>query len=136
MRVLLLPRRISAAALIFFLSCGGFGPCAGWQATPEARMACCVGSGTCPMRKAEATGIPATSVVSQADADRCCAASERDDSTPSSSAFVPLVALDRVISPVPVVVVAPTALFDSWRTLVPLPGSEVPKHLLLSVFLI
>lgn len=134
--VLLLARRIAATALIVFLAAGGFGVCAGWAATPEARMACCADGGACPMHTSPDRGASATGVVSQAEADSCCAASERDDSTPSTSGFVPLVSLGPVVSPVPVVVPETNALFDAWRAPVPLSGSHVPTHLLLSVFLI
>ncbi len=132
----LLTRRLAASALIFFLSAGGFGLCAGWEATPEARMVCCVGVGACPMHKSTARDADATHMVSQADADSCCAASERDDSTPSSSAFVPVVSLGPVVSPISAVAPPTGTPFDARRALVPLPGSQVPKHLLLSVFLI
>ena len=73
-------------------------------------------------------------LLSQADADSCCAASERDDSTPSSSASLPLVSRCPAACPVSVAVPSTTAPVDAWRTFVPLSGSPVPKHLFLSVF--
>lgn len=136
MDVLLLIRRIAAAALIFFLSSGGFGLCAGWEATPEARMACCLSGESCPMHTSAAPGTDAHKVISQADADSCCAASEPDDSTPSTAGFVPVVSLGAVASPIATADVRTAAPAAAWRALVPLPTSPVPTHLLLSVFLI
>jgi hypothetical protein len=133
--VLVLTRRIAASALIFVLTAGGFGLCAGWKATPEARMACCKSGAACPMHKSDHRD-GATHVVSQTEADSCCASSEQDEAAPSTSAFVPLVALGLVISPISVFAPPTDAPLDSWRALVPLPGSQVPKHLFLSVFLI
>jgi hypothetical protein len=96
-------------------------------------MACCL-SGSCPMHKPAVDD--ASVVVTQSEADRCCATSEQDDSAPSPAAFVPLVALGPAISPVPDFVPAAYGRFGAWRTAVPIPGTQVPKHLLFSVFLI
>ena len=134
MYVLLFTRRIATAALIFLLSAGGSALCAGWEATPQARMACCTDDGACPMHKSEASG--STRVVSQAEADSCCAASERGDSTPSASSFVPVVSLGPVVGSIAVFALPARFSFEAWRAVVHLPGSQVPKHLLLSVFLI
>jgi hypothetical protein len=97
-------------------------------------MACCVDGGHCPMHKS-AHGSATAKVISQADADGCCAASQRDHSTPSPT-FVPLVSLALVVSPIPVVVLSAVVSPDIWHALAPLPGSQVPRHLLLSVFLV
>jgi len=130
--VRVLTRRIAAIALSVVLSSAGVGLCAGWAATPEARMACCAKGGDCPMHKsAQGSG----KVISQGDADGCCAASERDHSTPSQT-FAPSVSLALVVSPISVVVPSIVVPPDAWHALVPLPGSQVPRHLLLSVFLV
>jgi hypothetical protein len=71
--------------------------------------------------------------ISQAQADSCCASAERSDATPSTSSNVGF----------PVAVVTPqipalgpdVALFRA-RSAPPTDVSPVPKHLLLSVFLI
>lgn len=128
--------RIVTATLVILLSSGGLGLCAGWDAAPEARMACCVSGDTCPMHESSAAGTGAATFVSQAQADSCCAASERDDSTPSASAFVPVVSRVPLVGPVAPAAPPTGTPFDVWRGLVPRPGSQVPKHLLLSVFLI
>jgi hypothetical protein len=133
--VLVFARRIAAAALVVLLSTGGLGLCGGWGSTPEARMTCCV-EGTCPMHASEGPRAGATLGLTQFEADTCCLASERDDSPQSSSRFVPLVSLGPVDSSATVVAMTASALFEARRAQVPLPGSQVPKHLLFSVFLI
>lgn len=133
---MLLTRRIAALAVAAFISGGNVGLCAGWEATAEARMACCAEGGSCPMHQPAGQDSGSSRVVSQAEADSCCAASESDDSTPSASNFVPTVSLAAVASPVLLVVLPTRASFDFWRAPTPRPGSQVPKHLLLSVFLI
>jgi hypothetical protein len=105
------------------------------MATPEARMACCSDDGPCPMHKSEFEDGP-TRVVTQAEADRCCAASEHEDSTPSQSNAAFFVTLAIAVSPIPGLLPAPEAHADIWRASVPIPASHVPKHLLLSVFLV
>lgn len=74
-------------------------------------------------------------VVTQAQADSCCAASEADDSTPSAGIFS-LSLSAPVTGAVGTVAPFTASSFDAWRTHVPLPPGQVPKHLLLSVFLI
>lgn len=128
--------RAVALAAVLTITTGTWAECAGWQATPEARMACCVDGDGCPMHASAAPGSDSTAIVSQAEADSCCAASERDDSTPSSRNVVPSVSLEAVASPILLVVLPTRASFDFWRALTPLPGTQVPKHLFLSVFLI
>ena len=117
------------------LAAGQAGVCAGWMATHEARMACCSDDGPCPMHRSESEDGP-TRVVTQAEADRCCAASEHEDSTPSQSNAAFFVTLAVALSPIPGLLPAPEAHADIWRASVPIPASHVPKHLLLSVFLV
>jgi hypothetical protein len=82
-------------------------------------------------------GAGATHAPTQAEADSCCAASEQDSSNspaPTLVTAVPSAVLDSdVVLPesVPSLV-----LRDSWRTVLPAPTRPVPKHVLLSVFLI
>lgn len=98
-------------------------------------MACCSDDGPCPMHKSELEDGP-TRVVSQAEADRCCAASEHEDSTPSPSNAGFFLTLAVALSPIPALLPEPEPHPDIWRASVPLPASHVPKHLLLSVFLV
>jgi hypothetical protein len=131
-----LTRRMSAALLTLGLVAGHAGVCAGWLATPEARMGCCTGDHPCPMHKSESDEGGSNRLVSQAEANRCCAASEQDDSAPSRSNVAFSVTLAVVLSPVSVLIPEPEANADIWRASVPIPAAPVRKHLLLSVFLV
>lgn len=128
-------RRLSAVLLAFALVAGHAGVCNGWMSSPEARMACCSDDGPCPMHSSETTD-GSTRVLTQAEADRCCAASEQDDSAPSPSGAALLVAPAIVLTAVPVLIPEPPAHVELWRASVPLPTAHVPKHVLLSVFLV
>jgi len=129
-------RRIAAVVAVLALCAGNLAVCAGWQATPEARMACSVNATTCPMHKSDSHEHSLKRVVSQAQADSCCAAAAQGrDSAAAGSTF----AVSGVIALVPVTVfTVPTSAIASqeWRALVPLPVSSTPKHLLLSVLLV
>ena len=133
--VLSLRTRLPALLVTLVLSAGNMTTCAGWMATPEARMSCCSGGLACPMH-ADSHNPSSPRTVSQAEADSCCAASERDDAAPPESTFVLAVSLGLVTSTVEDVVPHTTIHPDSWRTLVPVPATHVPKHLLLSVLLV
>ena len=136
LEVVVLVHRLSAVFLCLGLVAGNAALCAGWLATPDARMACCTGDGPCPMHKSGSDDDGAKRVISQAEADRCCASSERDDSAQPSPSFVLPVALAPITSPVPFVVPEIGSATDAWRTLVPIPAAHVSKHLLLSVLLV
>jgi hypothetical protein len=137
LEVVVLAHRVSAVFLCLGLFAGNAAAvCAGWLATPEARMACCTGDGPCPMHKSDSDDQGAKRVISQVEADRCCASSDRDESAPSSPSFVLTVALALVTSPVPFVVPQIAPALGTWRTVVPIAATHVPKHLLLSVFLV
>ena len=129
-------RRVAALVAALALCTGNVAVCAGWQATPEARMACCMDGATCPMHKSDHHQHFSRRVVSQAQADSCCAAAaQRRDSAAAGSTF----AASGVIALVPVAAfTVPLSAFMSqeWRALVPLPVSSTPKHLLLSVLLV
>ena len=128
-------RRLSALVIVMALAAGNVVLCAGWSSTPGARMACCTDGDACPMHKGESHHSHSAEIITQAQADTCCAASERDQSSQSSPAFV--VAFSS--APLdPGVVLQPPApvLRDSWRAFAPSPVAAVPKHVLLSVFLV
>src|SRR5262249_18598093 len=135
-QVLRLAKRLATMTAVLTLCVGNLTVCAGWQSTPEARMACCKNGTSCPMHKSESHGSRSKRAASQMQADHCCAAaSDRAQSSVAGTAFVPSIptALPAAASPVvPVVVPA----LEEWRALVPLPVSPVPKHLLLSVLLV
>ena len=128
-------RRLSAVLLTLALAAGQAGVCAGWMASPEARMACCSDDGPCPMHRSESQD-ESIRVLTQAEADRCCAASEQDDSAPSPTGPAFFVALAIALSPVPALIPDPPAHVELWRASVPIRTTHVPKHLLLSVFLV
>jgi hypothetical protein len=129
-------RRLSAVCVALTLAVGGPAVCAGWLPTPEARMACCTSDGSCSMHKAESHADHSAQAVTQAEADRCCATSDQDDATPTPSATAFVVSLALVPSPVPVVLADAPIRADAWRTAVPISVTRVPRHLLLSVFLV
>jgi hypothetical protein len=123
--------RLAALTLATVLSVGNVAVCAGWAATPEARMACCVGSSECPMH----AGGHDHGTMSQAEADSCCAASETDR---SQSSPLTLVALS--VSPVMLwaVAIAPQPARSSIPAdpVAPPHLNQRARHLLLSVLLV
>lgn len=136
--VVTLHARLFAVALAVLLSAGNGAICAGWAPTPEARMACCSDEGgACPMHKGDPHGFGSAHVLTQAQADDCCASSERDDSSQSSPTFVAAIS-NAVLGTGIVLSVAVPALVltDGWRTAAPTPIGHVPKHVLLTVFLV
>lgn len=130
--VLPLSRRVSALVLTLALAASNAALCAGWMRTAAERMGCCSEGSTCPMHKADEHGV--AQAVSQAEADRCCAASESDGSPTASALNVPvsLAPVQTVVRLVP----PPLARVETRRARAPMPGTPVPKHLLLSVFLV
>lgn len=130
-------QRFAALALTFSLVAGNAAICAGWLPTPEARMACCAEGRACPMHKGESQRTATERVFTQAQADSCCASSESQDSKQSNPSVV--AAITAAVLGVGVVLptnVPALVLSDAWRTSVPRPIGPVPKHVLLSVFLV
>jgi hypothetical protein len=129
--------RLSAALLCLGLIAGNAALCAGWSVTAEARMACCAEGGECPMHKGRSEETRSQHVLTQAQADACCAASEQDQSKSSNptavTAISPAVLGVGVVLPV---ITPSLMLTDGWRTVVPISTAHVPKHVLLSVFLV
>ena len=100
-------------------------------------MACCVDGGSCPMHKGASHGHGVNHGLTQTEADACCAASERENSSQSTPTFVAAISV-AVLGPgiaLPASVPA-LVLSDEWRTLLPIPTTPVPRHILLSVFLV
>ena len=132
-----LVHRLAALALAFGLVAGNAAICAGWMPTPEARMACCADGAECPMHKGDSHSSGSTRVLTQAQADSCCASSEgksSNQSNPSSVTTITAAVLGvGIVLPanVPALV-----LSDDWRTSAPIPIARVPKHVLLSVFIV
>jgi len=89
------------------------------------------------MHKAGKHGSGAHRGVTQAQADICCASSERDSSSPSTPTSVTAIAHVDLGSAIVMPVVAPAVVSnDEWRTSQPIPATPVPRHLLLSVILV
>jgi hypothetical protein len=129
-------RRLSALFAILALSAGNLGLCAGWMPTPEARMACCANGSGCPMHKSEPQG-GAHRTLTQAEADSCCASSEDDNSSQSVPMFAALISPAVLGASVALPPSVPAlVLSDTWRIVTPLPAGPIPKHVLLSVFLV
>jgi hypothetical protein len=134
--VLTFSRRCSAVLLVLVLGADARAMCSGWASTPEARMDCCADERTCPMHSSPGDPSGTARTVTQADADRCCAASAPEDAVPSPASFVSPPALAVLPNPVVIALPGPIVLPGAWRTpplsLVP----HVPRHLLLSVLLV
>ena len=131
-----LARRIGAVAIVVAICVGNLAVCAGWQATPEARMACCTNRTSCPMHGSDARASDSVVVISQAQADGCCAGqSSRTQSSVADSQVLPskTIALATVTN---VVVPVTVPALQAWRTVLPRRVSPVPQHLVLSILLI
>jgi hypothetical protein len=134
--VLTLSRQLFALALAVLISASNAAVCAGWAPTPEARMACCSDS-KCPMHKGESQSSASPRVISQAQADNCCASAEHENSNQSSPSFVAAISSAVLGTGIVLPAIVPAlVLSDGWRTVAPIPTTHVPKHLLLSVFLV
>jgi hypothetical protein len=129
-------RRISAVLLSLTLVAGNAAVCAGWAATPAERMACCAGGGDCPMHKGSDESASEHGHT-QAQADTCCASSEREQSNPSNPAALATISPAVLGAGVVLPAIAPLLMVtDGWRTHSPSHSPPVPRHLLLSVFLV
>ena len=135
--VMRLVHRLTALAITFGLMAGNAAICAGWMPTPEARMACCADGVECPMHKGDSHRSGSARVPTQAQADSSCAASEGK----TSSQFNPTFDVAITVAVLGAGTVLPAnvpalVLSDGWRTSAPMPVAPVPKHVLLSVFLV
>ena len=132
-----LVQRLTALALTFGLTAGNAAICAGWIPTPESRMACCADGAECPMHKGDSHRSGSGRVLTQVQADSCCASSEGQRSNQSIPTSV--TAITAAVLGVGVVLpanVPALVLSDAWRTSASIPIAPVPKHVLLSVFLV
>ena len=133
--VLKFSRRLLTVLVLFGLVTADVAVCAGWAATPEDRMACC-SEDACPMHEHDSAESGSHHDLTQAQADSCCAASERDDAAQPSSSAAPAFSLALVPSAAPVVLPEPVNTSHFRQTLVPIPRAHVPTHLLLSVLIV
>lgn len=129
-------RRALAFGLTLTLLGANGALCAGWAATPEARMECCADA-DCPMHKGSAERSLSEHVLTQAEADACCAVSEQKQSdSPNPTAVVvltaPVLEASALLAPsLPV-----RLLSEKWRPDAARVVAPVPRHILLSVFLV
>lgn len=130
--------RLSAVLMSVTLIAGNAAVCAGWAPTPEARMACCTDDESCPMHQDSDTSHSVSGhQITQSQADRCCASPEREQSNNTTSTLVAAL-FHAVLGPgirLPESAEA-LAVRDGWRTVSPVPKAAVPRHVLLSVFLV
>ena len=126
-------KRLAAVICLLAFTESAWAQCAGWQTTPAARRQCCE-SGACPLHHRE--NSRPRDQITQAAADDCCAQSQQRESSPSGTVFAPTMTLAVLQSLPPVVLrLAPAVpLSAPWET--PSPPAHVPKHVLLSVFLV
>jgi hypothetical protein len=100
-------------------------------------MACCAEGGDCPMHKRASDGSGSNGVITQAEADACCAASERDESDSSNPTAVAAISAAVLGAGVVLPETTPAlVLTDGWRIEAPIHSPPVPRHILLSVFLV
>jgi hypothetical protein len=129
--------RISVVLLSLTLVAGNAALCAGWAATAEERMACCAEGDECPMHKGRSDQSGSERVITQAQADACCAASERDESNSSNPTAIAAISAAVLGAGVVLPAVTPSlVLTNGWRTDAPIHSPPVPRHVLLSVFLV
>jgi len=100
-------------------------------------MACCEDGAPCPMHEGQSHHSSANRDISQAQADACCAASEHQH--PNQSGPTLIMVISSAVLGAGVVLPAPVPALvasDAWRTAAPSPLVPVPRHVLLSVFLV
>lgn len=131
MRLLL--RRVAASALILIVSVGGLGCCAAWAASADAEMGRRADGDACPMHQAPNPDDTTTALQAT---ESCCPPVARADATPAVAPFAPMTVLAPAVGPASFVVPSTGHPRQAQQAPAFVPGSPVPKHLLLSVFLI
>jgi hypothetical protein len=135
--VLKLVHRLCGVALSLALAAGNGAACSGWAPTADDRMACCTEESECPMHKGGSHSTSSDHPLTQAQADACCAASERHNSNQPDTAFVSAISSAVLGTGIVLPASVPAlVLRDGWRTGSPIPIAPVPRHVLLSVFLV
>ena len=129
-------RRVLATSVGLMLMAGPVGLCAAATTTPEARMACCTDEDSCPMHKGSTHSSDSHHQPSQSQADQCCVVSNHDN--PNQSMLMHGLPSNPVLGTSVLLPLQVPALVrtDAWRTAAPLLVTPVPRHLLLTVFLI
>jgi len=90
------------------------------------------------MHKRESHPADSGTALTQVEADTCCLSSEGQDSTnPSTPTFAAAISFAALEPGVTLPASIPAlVLSDGWRTVLPIPSTPVPRHVLLSVFLV
>ena len=89
------------------------------------------------MHESDSPELGAQPGLTQAQADSCCASSERDNSDQSVPTFVAMISAPVHGAAILLTPSVPALLLrERWRVVAPVPTGPVPKHLLLSVFLV
>lgn len=89
------------------------------------------------MHGGESHAAESARALTQADADSCCASSERESSRPSTPSFAAAISVAVLGTGIMLPLSVPAlVLSDDWRVLSPDPPPPVPRHVLLSVFLV
>ena len=97
-------------------------------------MACCLTAERCPMHSSESAGERSDRLITQADADRCCAgASDTRQSSTVDSILTLSTALPITAG---IVVPTPVVALQEWRVFAVRRVPRLPTHLRLSVLLI
>jgi hypothetical protein len=89
------------------------------------------------MHRGDSQGAGSDRVITQVQADNCCASSERENSSQPNPTFV--AAISSAVLGTGVVMPADVpalVLTNGSRPTAPIPAAPVPKHVLLSVFLV
>jgi hypothetical protein len=130
--------RILALSLGLLLIGGNSVVCGSLAPTPEARMACCSESGNCPMHHREPQHSGSGRSLTQAQADACCTLSEHDRANQPIPTFAASIGSAVLGSGIVVPAsVSSLVIRDGWRTTTPIAiGVDVPRYVLLSVFLV
>src|SRR5262245_9730356 len=128
--------RLSALVAIIALSQSCWGRWSGWRGTSDARMACCAQEEQCPMHAGDSGPGTSHRIVTQTDADDCCAVSGTAPSTPSGVSQVQAALLAIVSAPAAALLPDPALIVKDHRIPVSIDARPVPRHLLLSVFLV
>lgn len=126
-----------ALLLMLPLASGGASVCSGWMSSAEARMTCCSDGQRCPMHPGEPRGSGSRRVITQSEADTCCAWSEQQQSSGTHEAIALPVSSEVLGRGVVVPAAVPRlVLTDDWRTASPDPSPPDDKPVVLSTFLI
>jgi hypothetical protein len=127
-------RRFCSFALLLAFFAPTAVDCAGWKPSAEARKACCA-AGLCA-RDTIRPGAGSTPMVSQSEADDCCAASETPESDSPSSAQATVIAAAELLPAVFPIAIDRAPAPRRFERVEPPQLGAIPRHLLLSVFLV